>query len=249
MPPQPAGQLLSTSSEASFDWSLVVDVSVPVGQVGYEHSYPLPNSPLPGRWTVEIIREQTDLLFLVSHGIVKEARLGRHGVVELRLEWIDGGGSESISEETWHEEAIPDKNDDGVLYPGWVAIVTSARVEAASARFQEEYGKGGVMSFRLRFGISSEKASSTRTEQDLCSRMPFRTFRTPILPKVRLVFPRGEADPVDLWANSELLMQSSPYFETLFQSGFAESVQVGAKRPRRRHVTGKGRRARFGQGL
>lgn len=48
---------------------------------------------------------------------------------------------------------------------------------------------------------------------------------------VRLFFPASGAD---LWASSDFLARSSPYFKTLLSSDFAEAVTVPAKRARTR---------------
>lgn len=53
----------------------------------------------------------------------------------------------------------------------------------------------------------------------------------PSLPNVRFLFPRQDGD-AELWATKDLLVAASPYFASLFASGFAETASKRGKRPR-----------------
>lgn len=53
---------------------------------------------------------------------------------------------------------------------------------------------------------------------------------------MRLSFSRG-LDTWDLWSERSFLEHASPYFRTLFGSGFAESVQRSGKRSRTEHAS------------
>ncbi|GAA5942554.1 hypothetical protein JCM3775_000256 [Rhodotorula graminis] len=235
MPPQPAGrQLLSLSREGSFDWTFVADVRVDLTSPRVVQSHELAGLPFPGRWSVEFSRTAAEepLSFGVDHNLVA-GQLGHGGTVAVRLEWVNGEEVERLAGGLWNEDEFPEGNPEtGRAWNGWSADLTAGHIKETSSAFQEQYSKGAVLLFRLRFQISLAKPSPTRAELDLCSRTPYRSFRLPIQPKVRLVFPRGE-EPVELWADAELLERSSPYFKTLLTSGFSESVQVGSKRPRR----------------
>jgi hypothetical protein len=54
---------------------------------------------------------------------------------------------------------------------------------------------------------------------------------------IRLFFPTASKDGADLWVKSDVLRKSSPYFKSLLDSDFAESVPHRSKRARKNSVT------------
>lgn len=204
-----------------------------------------------GEWRLKVVRDELGALKIAVHHGLAVGRLGSHVTVALGLYWCGPSGWEAIADRRW-QGLQPGLNEvTGRSCVAWHITLKAADIDGASGAFKAAYERGGVMSLHLHLAISQAKSSSTVFEEATALRLPCQslplspregaqltpkctaaTVASPLSNDVRLFFPRAGPGGAEIWTNATLLERSSPYFKDMLKSGFCESVQIGAKRPR-----------------
>ncbi|BGP46811.1 hypothetical protein JCM10450v2_002659 [Rhodotorula kratochvilovae] len=229
-------KLVSSTVDGAFDWTFAFDLDVDVQAVDKMTIHKLPAFPLVGDWDLRVYRSRRVIIIAIRHNNLDAGQLGARVMTSLRLSWLAPNGDEQVDRTDWGPCPQPEKNPDGdggSAYKGWAIALNAHVVEAASEAFKAQYKSSSIVSYRLNSNVYQDKSSVARFAQEVAHRHPDQSA-APLTNDVRIFFPRAGENGAEIWTDARLLSASSPYFEQMLNSEFAENVKIGAKRPRTR---------------
>ncbi|GAA6010178.1 hypothetical protein JCM10207_005653 [Rhodosporidiobolus poonsookiae] len=178
---------------------------------------PLDVTPLCGQWSFKAEHTSSgDVNFTLGHSDVPVGALGQHVKITLSFFWLDKlGEKHDIRTFSWDPETL---SPDGV----WITI--NLDVAMSMVKRVADASRGAFVPAthrRYLFEAVFEAQDMPDTSQ----------LDRPAPPDICILFPRSSDDPLRLYTSRDLLLRSSPYFETLLSSSFSEArVERSPKR-------------------
>ncbi|GAA5855049.1 hypothetical protein JCM8547_002360 [Rhodosporidiobolus lusitaniae] len=179
--------------------------------------------PFAGKWTILVDRKYGDARFDFDHGDIPRALFGTSVKMKMEGLWVDPNGKATcIRCTTWTDE-LPSWDAEGErIWGGHTLKVPHARIEEAEEKSKGAYDSTTHRAYRFVVTLEQGYSELERGGDRRSSRKAARAFsafsidRKPL--DVRLYFPGVHENGAELWANSALLSQASPYFERRLRS-------------------------------
>ncbi|GAA5895973.1 hypothetical protein JCM6882_005576 [Rhodosporidiobolus microsporus] len=216
------GYTLSVSVDFEADLSVGKSVKIPL------------RLPLAGTWSLEIVKEDTeDIHCRMRYGQMEVGFLGSSVIRRMGLYWTGEGTTHEIWSAFWPECKLPRLDDeDNRPFQCFRLPVTEQDFADAATRSHGLYTRAAHRNYRVTCEIAS---SCPQLESRSEYREDYAThFHLEQLPsQVRLFFPNLRKDGTELWASSDVLSKTVPYFRDLLTSDFSEATPRRSKRARK----------------
>ncbi|BGP16439.1 hypothetical protein JCM10213v2_004441 [Rhodosporidiobolus nylandii] len=209
MPPEPYRKV---TVDFGYDLAVTVDFDMALASDKFFKPIPLP-LPLAGQW--ELTRgKNTDgqPMLMIHHGELSKAGLGHKVAKSFFVSWIDGDKSIELGRGSWTTEPLPGTNAEGDMHTCLSIELHSAVAQTAAAHADYD----PTASYRYRLTVHLTQPSPTIGAQTVqhAERLA-GSENTAVPPRVRFTFTNAHISEVELWANSDTLSRSSPYFHDL----------------------------------
>ncbi|BGP16399.1 hypothetical protein JCM10213_004044 [Rhodosporidiobolus nylandii] len=189
--------------------------------------------PLAGKW--ELARGKGadgQPMLIIRHGPMAKAALGPKVAASFSLRWIEGNDKSVVLERAkWTTGPLPDDDEEGETYSSLDVNSLQGAVERVAA-VHAAYDPAASRRYRLTVYLTMPSLRSSAPAIQYAERMAgSETQAEPT--RVRFAFASAHTNEVELWANSDTLARSSPYFHDLLSSDFAEAQPRRSKRARK----------------
>ncbi|KAJ8293423.1 40S ribosomal protein S22 [Rhodotorula toruloides] len=190
---------------------------------------PLAGVPLEGQWKVAVEYEGAgqSLTARIEHGAVPVGAFGSQVSVFIRIGWLDGGKVVNLKGSTVPSGPAPAPKPASPhsASTGWAITASSARLSEHPKERSSSHRR--PITYRISVELNRDEATQRIPERLLAFSQDLDLLANPH--DVRFVF--SETDD-ELWARSDILARSSPYFAKILASESAEVVTVPSKRAR-----------------
>ncbi|GAA5888872.1 hypothetical protein JCM6882_002885 [Rhodosporidiobolus microsporus] len=229
--------------KVSFEWDVELALEdLPEGETILPLKQP---APLVGAWQLSITRGSGETVATVTfeHGELAEGALGSNVKVSGAFFYVLDGEKQRICRYTWGQGAEsdgtrqPEQDGEGATYTGFDLPVRRWELDRVArlsdGDFDPKTHRQFVCTLRVeqKYAPSDESPASPDQMTLQAGRMA-ELHRQQLPHDVRLYFPHAHPEGAELWANSDVLSQTSSYLKTLLNSDFAESTPRRAKRAR-----------------
>ncbi|GAA5907560.1 hypothetical protein JCM6882_004409 [Rhodosporidiobolus microsporus] len=201
------------------------------------------DTPFKGAWTASLYHEDDEFNIAFRHGLNADDIVFANAVaIHLALFWIGADGTTHLVHSTEYDPApLPQRKsapEEHEVWGGYSLTVAKKTLKRVAADVScGTYLPGTHRSYR--FVVTLEQGVSTLATPALDEQAETLATRTSGLTleqlphDVRLFFPHAHTEKAaELWAKSDFLSRSSPYFKDLLASDFAESKPCRSKRAR-----------------
>ncbi|BGP16429.1 hypothetical protein JCM10213_004015 [Rhodosporidiobolus nylandii] len=213
-----------------YDVAVTVDFDMALASDKFFKPIPLP-LPLAGKWELERDKDadgQPELV--ISHGELAPAVLGQKVAKSFSVSWIDGDKSIELERGSWPVEPLPGTNAEGDTHTCLSIKLHSAVAQTAAAH--AGYDPAASCRYRLTVHLTQPSPKPGVQTVQYAERLA-GSENTAVPPRVRFTFTNAHTSEVELWANSDTLSRSSPYFHDLLSSDFVEAQPRRSKRARK----------------